>query len=93
MRPLTTFTESFLVAIRYYASIEKPLALRFIEAVDKTRDEIIRFPTIGRVSGKYRMLRVKGFPYNFCYTDQLDGELVAITLFHHKQNDPESGQR
>jgi hypothetical protein len=90
MRPLTTFTESFLVAVRYYAAVDKPLALRFIESVDRTRDEIIRFPTIGRVSGKYRVLRVTGFPYNFCYADDLNGELVAITLFHHKQNAPEN---
>jgi hypothetical protein len=92
MRPLTTFTASFLVAVHYYSAIDKPLALRFIEAVDKARDEIMRFPSIGRVSGKYRVLPVKGFPYNFCYSDDLDGELVAITLFHHKQSDPEKGQ-
>jgi hypothetical protein len=65
-------------------------AIPGIESVDKAHDEIVRFPTIGRMSGKYRVLRVKGFPYNFCYSDDLDGELVAITLFHHKQNDPES---
>ena len=88
MRPLTTFTESFLLVVRYYAAVDKSLALRFIEAVDQAHNEIVRFPAIGRLTGKYRASRVKGFPHTFCYVESLDGEMVALVLFHHKQSDP-----
>ena len=88
MRPLTIFTESFLEAVRHYAAVDKSLARRFIESVDKARDEIIRHPAIGRAAGKYRCLRVVDFPYNFCYAENLGGELVALVLYYHKQKEP-----
>jgi plasmid stabilization system protein ParE len=69
-------------------AIDKKLALQFIESVDRAQDEIVRFPKIGRASGKYRALGLKKFPYNYCYREDLDGELVAIVLFHHKQKEP-----
>jgi hypothetical protein len=36
----------------------------------------------------YRKLPLKTFPYWFSYREALDGELVALVLFHHKQTAP-----
>ena len=87
MRFLTPFSESLFAAVRYYMAIDKRIALEFIKTVDEAQDNIARFPKIGKLSGKYREFRLKKFPYNYCYREDLTGELVAIVLFHHKQKE------
>lgn len=87
MRFLSPFTESFQAAVAYYIASDKTIAARFITAVDEAQDKIIQFPKIGRLVGPYREFRLNGFPYNYCYHENLDGEIVAVVLHHHRQND------
>jgi plasmid stabilization system protein ParE len=88
MKYLSTFSDSLYQAIDRYHAIDKKLARRFVEAVDHATQEVIRFPKIGRLKGRYRKLPVRDFPYQFCYSENLDGELVALVLFHNKQREP-----
>lgn len=88
MKFLTTFSEDFLNAVDYYAAIDKKLARRFIEAVDCAQREIIRFPKIGKPAKNYRAFLLQEFPYSICYREDLEGDLVALVLFHHKQKEP-----
>jgi len=90
MKYLSTFNESLFRAIEHYSAIDKNLARRFVEAVDQAREEIIRFPKIGKQAATYRKLIIQDFPYRFCYRENLDGELVAVVLYHHKQLEPET---
>ena len=88
MKYSSIFNESLFQAIKYYGEIDKRIALHFFEAVNHAKREIIRFPKIGKTMGKFRSLHLKGFPYRFCYQENLDGELVALVLFHTKQKEP-----
>ena len=88
MRFLTTFSESFLQAVDYYAAIDSKLARRFIETVDRAQRKIAQFPKLGKPAKNYRALLLQEFPYSICYREDLDGEFVALVLFHHKQKKP-----
>ncbi|MDR3574874.1 MAG: hypothetical protein P4L50_13505 [Anaerolineaceae bacterium] len=72
----------------YYDTIDKKVARRFIDAVDRAQRDIVRFPKIGRPIRKGRERLLKGFPYGFCYWEDLAGESVAVRLFHYKQAGP-----
>jgi len=91
MKFLRSFNKSFLGAVNYYAAIDKNLARRFIDAVDRAQKEIERFPKIGRAIKNYRVVLLTTFPYSFCYDEDLEGEPVALVLFHHKQKEPRIG--
>jgi hypothetical protein len=88
MKYSSIFNESLFQAVEYYGNIDRRLALRFFEAVDRAKREIGRFPKIGKPMGKFRGLHLKEFPYRFCYQENLDGELVALVLYHTKQKQP-----
>ena len=88
MRFLRSFHVSFHGAVDYYDGIDKKLARRFIDAVERAQDNIIRFPKIGKRIKNGREHFLVGFPYSFCYLEDLNGEPVAVRLFHYKQNGP-----
>ena len=88
MRFFRSFHVSFHHAVHYYEAIDKKLARRLIEAVDRAQRDIIRFPKIGKQIKNGREYLLTGFPYSFCYQEDLDGEPVAVRLFHYKQNGP-----
>lgn len=85
MKYLSTFNQGLFDAIAHYKAIDPVLAKRFVEAVDQARIHIERFPKSGNQRKNFRSWLIRDFPYRFCYRENLDGELVAITLFHHRQ--------
>jgi plasmid stabilization system protein ParE len=88
MKFLSTFNKSFNEAVDHYAEIDRKVARRFIKAVDAAQRQITAHPKAGHQIKKYRVVLIQGFPYSFCYHDDLDGEVVALVLFHHKQREP-----
>jgi len=84
MRFLSSFNESLFFAVDYYAGHDPELARRFIVAVDCAKDQISRFPKIGRVSGTYRVYPLAGFPFTLCYEQDLNGQPVGLVLHHDK---------
>lgn len=88
MRFLRSFHESFHDAVDYYAAIDKKVALRLIAAVERAQRDIVQFPKSGKPIKHGRAFLLKGFPYSFCYMEDLDGEPVAVRLYHHKRQDP-----
>jgi len=91
MRFLRPFEESFCRAVDYYNAIDKNLASRFVDAVEKAQTEIASFPKIGKPVKNYRVLLLKEFPYSLCYYENPPGELVGLVLYNHKQKEPEIG--
>ncbi len=85
---LRSFNRTFETAVEYYLAADKSVARRFIDAVDHAQKQIVRFPKIGKFLKSYRALSLTGFPYSFCYSETLEGEPVAIVLYHHKQKEP-----
>ena len=88
MKYLQPFHESFCRAIDYYNSIDPKLATRFLNDVEQVLAQIRKFPKIGRSLPKYRVLRLKEFPYSICYYEKPEGNLYGLVLFHHKQKEP-----
>jgi len=79
------FFESFFRAVVYYSAIDKKLAQRFIEAVEDVKRRVNAFPNAGKLRDGYRMVFLKDFPYRFCYLENVEGQIVALVLFHFKQ--------
>lgn len=88
MRFLGSFHESFHLAVDHYAAIDKNLARRLIDAVDRAQRHIVQFPKSGKPIKNGREYFLTGFPYSFCYMEDLDGEPVAVRLYHHKRQEP-----
>ena len=38
--------------------------------------------------GEFRGLHLQEFPYRYCYKEDIEGDLVAVVLFHYKQRRP-----
>jgi len=91
MRFLRSFHVSFHCAVDYYNAIDKSIARRFIAAVDRAQRDIVRFPKIGKPIKNGREYLLSGFPYSFCYQEDLEDEPVAVRLFHYKQDGPRLG--
>ena len=88
MRFLRSFHVSFHCVVDYYNAIDRRLARRFIDAVDKAQADIVRFPKIGKPIKNGREYLLGEFPYSFCYAEDLEGEPVAIRLCHCRQGGP-----
>jgi hypothetical protein len=88
MRYLPSFNVSFEQELEHYAAADAQLAKLFVKAADRARDWIIRFPKSGKKVKSYRATMLERFPYSFCYTEDLDGDPVALILYHHKQSGP-----
>ena len=89
MKFLRSFNQALVEAVDYYKAIDPRLAKRFVDAVDEAQKSIDAFPKIGRLIKNGRECLLRDFPYSFCYQEELDGNLVASTLFHYKK----SGER
>lgn len=88
MKFLSPFNESFFKAVDYYQAIDRKLALRFIDALERVKTRLGRFPKSGKQMKGYRIVQVKGFPYSVCYCEGDTGELIGLVLYHHKQQEP-----
>ena len=88
MRFPRSFHVTFRSAVNYYDAIDKKVARRLIHAVDRAQRDIVRFPKIAKPIKNGREYLPAGFPYSFCYLEDLDGEPVAVRLFHYKQAGP-----
>ena len=86
MKYLGPFSSALFEAIDYYKGIDPLLAQRFVKAIDEAKDGIVRYPKIGKQMRGFRRVMLREFPYAFCYKEDLDGELVAVILFHFKRN-------
>ena len=82
---------SFHRAVNHYDAIDKNIARRFIDAADRAQRNIVRFPQIGKPIKNGREYLLRDFPYSLCYLGDLDGEPVAVRLFHYKQVGPKLG--
>jgi len=88
MRYLKSFHVSLQNAVDFYALENRAVARRFIAAIEDAERKIARFPRIGRLMGEFRGVHLQEFPYRYCYKEDVDGDLVAVVLFHYKQRRP-----
>ena len=88
MKSISYFVERFAVAVEYSRAVAPKAARNFIAAFERAKQMISRFPKIGTSKGDYRYLPLKDFPYRVCYVEDLEGQLVLVTLFHYKQKEP-----
>ena len=88
MKNISVFSKSLFEAVAHYHAIDIKLSRQFVQAVDEAKQMIARFPKIGKLARGYRYLLLNNFPYRLCYREDLDGEIVLITLFHFKQLEP-----
>jgi plasmid stabilization system protein ParE len=87
MKSISYFEEQFIAAVDYHRTNDPHVALEFIAALERAKDMISRFPKIGTQKSGYRYLPLKKFPYQVCYSDNLNGEVVLVTLFHYRQKE------
>jgi len=87
MKSISYFDEQFGEALEYYRANSPKAAKGFVTALERAKEIISQFPKIGTPKAEYRYLMLKGFPYRVCYVEDLDGEIVLVTLFHYKQKE------
>jgi hypothetical protein len=88
MKYHSLFSQSLFEAIDHYYAIDRKLARRFVAAIDEAKEEILRFPKIGRALRRCRIVHLRDFPFRLCYRENFEGELVIVALVHHKQRGP-----
>lgn len=77
--------EEFANAVRYYTSIDQPLAARFDREMYAAVISAVEFPQLGRKGPhSFRKRRIKGFPYSIIFRP-LDGVIVIAAVCHHRQ--------
>lgn len=87
MKSISYFDEQFIEAVDYYRAAAPRTALEFIADLERAKDMITGFPKIGRPKGEYRYLALKNFPYRVCYVENVNGEVLLVTLFHYRQKE------
>lgn len=85
----------FTEAVRFYDEREPGLGQRFArevrEAFRKAADDPERFPLVGRVTRKAKVL---GWPYSFYFAIKLEAaQTVISTVWHGKRNPAELRRR
>ena len=85
---LRSFHVSLHQAVNYYNDRDKSVARRFIDAVEKSLDQIRSFPKIGKRIKNGREYLLAGFPYSLCYVQDIEGEPIVIRVFHYKRGGP-----
>jgi plasmid stabilization system protein ParE len=74
-------------AIDYYNSIYGNLALKFIDAIESTLNQIIKDPFYQIKYDDVRSLQVKRFPYSIHYLiDEIYDEIKILAVIHSASN-------
>ena len=84
--------DEFVAAADYYNAAVPVLGDRFLLAVQRTTDMVLRHPTAGTQRGATaRRLLVIGFPYDVVY--QVRGDLVEVLAVAHQRRRPNYWRR
>jgi len=86
MRIFSGFYEDLSLALNYYRELAPSVGRSFIQEVNRALMQIERFPASGHAVRELRMLRLNRFPYGIYYYLAVDGEPVALFLYHHKRD-------
>lgn len=67
----------------YYAARSPQTAARFIDAIDAAIRRIMRAPDwLPIVSGKYRRVRVEGFPHSLVFYERAEHDVRIVAVAH-----------
>lgn len=86
--------KEYINAYVWYESELPGLGERFISTIDKQVEKICANPEqYGFVHGRYRQIKIKGFPFAIVYEYFPDRKLVHISSIHHTRRDPQKKYR